>query len=113
MDDERLDLSALDPTSNAVHWQSVLSVTLERIDAVLQERERQNDPLVLIAGWMKPLLVAAAVALAILIPVKIALQDEDGQANQVEQLVSLSTAWADGESPSGADLIRALSQGAP
>ncbi len=113
MDDERLDLSALDPTSDPGRWQNVVDVTLARVDGVLRERERQNDPLTMIAAWMKPLLIAGAVALAILIPIEVALESGNNRANQIDQLVALSTAWADGDSPTGADLIRALSQGAP
>lgn len=110
MDDDRLNLSALDPMREPEHWQSAFDSTLARVDAVLRERERRQDPLVLIAGWMRPLLAAAAVTVAILIPMEIALEKNEINAERVQLLVTFSMDWAHGEQqPTGTDLLRVLS----
>ncbi|HET7276183.1 MAG TPA: hypothetical protein VFI91_13525 [Longimicrobiaceae bacterium] len=111
MDEERIDLTPLDPAFLPSHWPKTVAATQVRIDAVLLERERLRDPLTTIAGWMKPLLVAAAVVIAILIPVEIALERAENRSEQVQQLVGLSTDWAQGHQLTGADLLRVLRSG--
>lgn len=109
-DRDRIDLSALDPMRDPDHWRSVVTETLARVDAALDRRTR--DPLFTIATWRRPLLVAAAIAVLVLVPVELALETKEPQAEQVQRLVSLSAAWDEGESPpSGADFLRALASG--
>jgi hypothetical protein len=104
---DRLDLSALDPMRDPEHWERVMAATLVRVDAVLAHRA--DGPLAAIAAWSRPLLLAAAAALALLVPVELALELRESRAEQVERLVSLSTAW-DGaeEPPTGVEFLRAL-----
>ena len=109
-DDDRLDLLALHVGRDPAHWRAVLSTTLRRVDTVLAERARRQDPLQLIAEWVRPVLLAAAVAIAVLVPVEFALERREANAVRVQQLVSLSTAWAHGgQQPSGAELLRTMS----
>jgi hypothetical protein len=104
---DRLDLSPLDPLRDPAHWRSVVDATLVRVDAVLARRPQ--DPLSLIASWTRPLLVATLVALAVLVPVELALEMREARAGQVERLVELSADWRHGEPPpSGSDFLRAL-----
>ena len=112
-DHDRLDLSALDPARDPEHWERVMAATLIRVDAVLSRRI--DDPLTAIAVWKRPLLVAAGVALALLIPIELALELRESRAEQVERLVSLSSRWEDGRTPpSGAEFLRALTaEGTP
>ena len=110
MDRDRLDLSALAPPDD--HWQAVLAATLAR--AELELRPRRADPLLLISCGTRPLLAAAAVLLALLVPVEIALERGERRAEQVGRLVALSTGLAHGgELPTGAELARVLDGGSP
>ena len=104
-EEERLDLSLLDPR-DPEHWQRVMADTLGRVDAVLSRRVQ--DPFTAIAGWKRPLLIAAGFALALLIPVEFALEARESEAERVERLVSMSADRGDAEPPSGADFLRAL-----
>ena len=104
---DRLDLSALDPMRDPEQWERMMAATLVRVDAVLTRR--MEDPITAIAAWRRPLLLAAAAMLALLIPVELALEARESRAEQVERLVSLSTDWDhSGGPPSGAEFLRAL-----
>ena len=107
---DRLDLSPLDPMRDPARWRAVVDATLLRVDAALSRRAR--DPLSLIAAWRRPLLIAAAAALALLVPVELALETREARAEQVQRLVALSAEWSGAErAPSGADFLRALAAG--
>lgn len=106
-DRDRIDLSALDPMRDPEHWRALVSATLTRVDAVLPKPP--DDPFVLIAAWSRPMLIAASIALAVLIPVELALERRDDRMEQVERLVSLSADWDHGEAPPSAEqFLRAL-----
>lgn len=106
-DQDKIDFSALDPMEDRSHWRGVMDETLRRVDAVLDRRAK--DPLSTIAGWRRPLLVAAAIAILILVPVELALESREPEVEQIRRLVSLSADWGHGETPpSGADFLRAL-----
>jgi hypothetical protein len=103
-----VDLSPLRPADEA-RWQRVVSATLLRVDALLEARQLAQDPLTLIASWRRPVLVAAGIAVAILVPVELVLEVREARAEQVEALVTLSAELVRGETPpSGADFLRAL-----
>lgn len=109
MNDEQdpIDLSALDPAHEPERWHGVMDETLRRIDRVLAGRAR--DPLTLIASWSRPLTLGAGVAVALLVPVELALELRESEAERVQMLVQWSTRTALGdEAPSGADLSRAF-----
>lgn len=102
-----VDLSALDPMREPERWQAVVDGTLRRVDAVMMARQR--DPLGLIASWSRSLTVAAGLMVAALIPVELALELREANAEQVASLVRLSTETALGEGPpTGEELSRAL-----
>ena len=110
-DDERMDLRALDPARDPARWRGVMDATLSRVDGVLALRARQ-DPLTLIAGWTRPLLAMAAAALAVLVPVEVALERREARDEPVRGLVRASTEWAHrGEAPTGEELLRAIRTG--
>lgn len=107
---EPLDLSELGTGRDPDHWRAVTDATLRRVDAVLARRAR--DPLALIASWTRPLLIATAAALALLLPVELALELREARAEQVQRLVALSSGWHSAEPPpTGADFLRALVEG--
>ena len=106
---EPVDLSPLAAAADPARWQRVVDATLSRVDAVLEARERAQDPLTLIASWRRPVLIAAGVALAVLVPVELLLEVREARAEQVEALVTLSSGLTRSEAPpSGADFLRAL-----
>jgi hypothetical protein len=57
MDEERLDLSALDPRADTVRWERMVSGVLARA-ALAPGRAR--GPLAVLAGWARPTLAAAS-----------------------------------------------------
>jgi len=105
-DEERLDLSLLDPR-DPEHWQRVMAATLGRVDAVIARRVQ--DPFTAIAAWTRPLLIAAGFALALLVPVEFVLETRESDTERVERLVSMSADRGYADPPSGADFLRALS----
>lgn len=105
--DDRLDFSALDPQEDPKRWDAIVAETMRRVDEVVSHRA--GDPFAAIAGWRRPLLVAAAVVMAILVQVEIALEQRDDALERVQRLVSLSEGWEQGESPpAGDEFLRAL-----
>jgi hypothetical protein len=108
MNDDPIDLSALDPMDDEPRWRAFVDVTLRRVDAVLAERAGREDPLDLIASWRRPLLAVAAAAIAVLVPTEIALERREARVQRVERLVAVSSRVADGGRPTAADFLRAL-----
>ena len=106
-EEDRVDLSALEPDPD--RWQAIIAATRLRAEVVVERRV--EDPLWTIAMWSRPILVAGAVALALLIPVEMALEAREPRVEQVERLVQLSTERAEPSPPSGADFLRALAAG--
>jgi hypothetical protein len=110
-DPDRLDLSALDPLRDPGHWRAVVDETLARVNIVLARRAQREDPFTLIASWARPVLLAAATILALLVPAKLALEAREAKAERVRRLVALSAQLAsDAPTPSGAEFVRALGE---
>lgn len=108
MDEHRpVDFSALDPMQEPEHWQTVVDTTLQRVDNVFAASP--ENALMLIASWRRRLVLAAAIAIALLVPVEFVLEKRESAVEQIQILVRLSTRSALGEGPpSGAELSRAL-----
>jgi len=111
-DDDRLDLTPLDPMEHPHRWDAVLHGTLRRVDAVLAERNHPEDPMIVIASWRRRLLLAAAAALAILVPTEILLEMREARLERVQRLVDVSSHWGS-TPPTGADFVRALGRELP
>ena len=111
MDDERVDLSALDPARDPGRWRAVMAATMAGVDGALARRARP-DALALIAGWRRPLLAMAAATVLLLVPVEVALERRESRQETLRGLVDVSTAWAqEGRAPTGAELLRAIRVG--
>lgn len=109
MDNEKVDLSSLAP--DPTRWQAVLQATMTRVERTMDDKSRE-DALVAIAGWSRPLLFAAAAALAILIPIEFALERQEAKAAAARRLASVSVAWiATDRTPSGAEILRTIAEG--
>jgi hypothetical protein len=102
---DKMDLAALEP-EDAEHWHRLMAATLLRVDDVLANR--MSSPLATIAGWSRPLLFAAVLAIALLVPAELVLETREAKAEQVERLVSLSSGFAHEQPPSSTDFLRAL-----
>jgi hypothetical protein len=61
MDDDRLDLSGLDPTGDEARFARLVSGTLERARPELLRRAVAPNPWGTLAHWMRPMLAAAAI----------------------------------------------------
>lgn len=106
-EEKAVDLTVLAADHDPERWQATLDETLRRVDRVLAARSR--DPLSLIASWSRPLTAGAVVAVALLVPVELALELRETEAERVQMLVQWSARTALGEeAPSGADLARAF-----
>jgi hypothetical protein len=110
IDDEKLDLSALDPGRDSARWQTVVDETLRRVDAVLAKRSRREvDAFDLIASWRRSLVAAAAVVLAVLIPAEIALEIRESRAEAIHRLAVLSASSAHRQqSPAAVEILRTI-----
>jgi hypothetical protein len=110
IDDERLDLSALDPNRHPVRWQAIVDSTLKRVDTILADRaSREDDALYLIASWRRSLLAAAAVLVVALIPAEIALEIREARAEAVHRLALLSTSSVHGQRPpTASEILRTI-----
>jgi hypothetical protein len=113
MDTDKVDLTALDPTADAGHWESVVASTLAGVDRVLDaRREAENDALSLIARWRRPLLAAAAVVLVTLIPAEFLLEARESRAEAVRRLATVSVTWIESnQEPTGAEILRTIAEG--
>jgi hypothetical protein len=60
MDDERLDLSALDPAGDPVRFARLVAGTMDRAETELRRRA-SADPIGMLARWTRPMLAAAAI----------------------------------------------------
>ena len=107
-DDDRLDLSPLAPDADGAAWDALLARTLSRVDAALGRRGQQ-DPLTLIAGWTRSIVMSAGLMVLILIPVEFALEERESVIAQAERLAQLSAHVVRSErGASGEEVFRAL-----
>jgi hypothetical protein len=113
METEKFDLTALDPTTDPGHWDAFVEATLVRADRVLEaRRESQNDAFWLIARWRRPLLAAAALFLAVLVPTEFLLEQRASRAEAVHRLATVSITWVErNQGPSGAEILRTIAEG--
>jgi len=67
MNDQRLDLSSLDPTRNSARFHA-LTAAIIRDAVAARARDERTNLSASITSWMRPTLLAAAIVLAIAIP---------------------------------------------
>ena len=107
MNDDRIDFSALAP---GARWDAGVQRTLRRVEGVLLERARVEDPFACIAQWRRPVLAAAAAVIALLVPVEWALERRETGAERLQSLVQLSGEAVRGApGPTGAELLSTVS----
>ncbi len=107
IDERPIDLSALATSADEAAWDAFVGRTVARAERAIALRA--ESPTYVIASWSRPLLAAAAVMVALLVPVELLLEARERRAEQVERLVTLSVGWGSGRlAPSASDLRRAL-----
>jgi hypothetical protein len=113
MDNDKVDLRVLDPAADPGHWRSFLEATLARADRVLEaRREAENDAFWLIAKWRRPLLAAAAMLLAAVVPAEFLLERRESRAEAAHRLATVSAAWVErDQGPTGAEILRTIAEG--
>ena len=110
-EDERLDLSALDPGRDRVRWAGIVQATLREAEQALGRRVAPADPFDLLVGWFRPILAAAAVLAGILGATSVALHSRTSldAASESRRLAALSEqSLGRGVHPSGAQLLVAI-----
>jgi hypothetical protein len=117
-DPDRLDLSPLDPGRDPEHWSDFLAVTRLRVEAAMERVADTRDPVELLAGWLRPVLAAAAVLVALLGSARLLVGGRGAaleHASEARRLAALSDeSLGHGLRPSGAQLLVALrSRSAP
>ena len=107
MNDEMpVDLSALDVDADA--WRAVMDSTMSRIDEVMAERD---TPFVVLSAWRRPLMLAAAVIVALLVPVKYSMELRESDAEPIRALVNVSVqAVHASDVPAAPALLRPVSR---
>jgi hypothetical protein len=109
MTEEPIDFSALDSAADRKRWEGVVERTRERASLAVAAGQPQG-PLLVIADWVRPILAAAALALAILVPAEVALEWREERREQVARLVRLTTALSPERPPTASDFLRALGE---
>jgi hypothetical protein len=110
MTDDRIDFSALGTEAHPDRWNAAVERTMRRVSEVLAQPRAPFDPLFLIAGWIRPIVAAAAVLIAILIPTEIALESREENRERVERLVQLTSRLAGDRALAAAEFVRALGE---
>lgn len=111
-DFDRIDLSPLDPARDPERWTSLVAVTRLRVEAALESLTSRPTPAELLAGWLRPVLAAAALLAAVLGSARLmvgsrgaALED----APEARRLAALSQeSLGRGLRPTGSQLMVAI-----
>ena len=105
-DDDKLDLSALDPTRDALRFERMVRSLSAK---AVEQRSQQADPLSFAVRWWRPALaLAACLALLAWVPSLWGASGSSGQATTSDPSTTLLS-WASGEGPtSAADVLATL-----
>ncbi|HUE77342.1 MAG TPA: hypothetical protein VMM83_05320 [Longimicrobiales bacterium] len=115
MDQERIDLSALDPTADRLGYERLVRRVMEAAAPELARRAAAGNPLALLAGWARPMLAAAA-AIAVLAIGALAATERSGAVVETTGTVAdalglpaQAAEWLDeGREPTEYDLVLAM-----
>lgn len=113
MDTERMDLSPLDPAGDRLRYERLVRRILDAADPELARRAREAGTIVLLAGWARPAVAAAAVIAAIALGGLSAIE-RDGAPPTDSMVEALgvpepAAEWLeDGREPDAYDLVLAM-----
>lgn len=108
---EPVDLSPLDPARDPGRWARLMDATRLRVDAAVRERAIPLDALAVVGGWMRPILAAAVLALALLGAARVTMGGPTSRAapaSDAQRLAALTAGFAEGHVPTGAELAAAV-----
>jgi len=114
MDDDRIDLSELDPTRDEAHFDRLVGSIMERAADQLAERRASSSPLMQLVQWRRPMLAAAAVLAMVSVGVLWRVQSPDlvEETTGVAEAIGVPSLLAQGirtnEMPTAAELFEAL-----
>ena len=117
-DSERIDLSPLDPARDPERWARLVAATRLRVESALDGLAPAPAPLDLVAGWFRPILVAAVLVAALLGSVRVLVGSRSAtlaHATEARRLAALSDeSLGRGRPPTGSQLLVAIrSRSAP
>ena len=106
---EPVDLSPLDPERDPARWSALLAATSLRVEATLQRRIGERDPLDVLSRWSRPILAAAGLVLLLGAAGAMLGAPATVSPTDARRLARLSeTALLHGRPPSGAQIVSAL-----
>lgn len=118
MDKERLNLAALDPAADAERWEhTIASIREHALPELARRRSAARSPLLLLAGWARPMLSATAVLAAVSITLlslddrpeeTVVLQQAPGMIEALQVPAPLATWLTEERAPTVDDLLLAL-----
>lgn len=114
MDDDRIDLSALDPTRDESHFNALVASIMDRAADQLAERRAARSPLTQLVQWRRPMLAAAAVIAMVSVGVlwRVQRPEGDDESTGVAEAMGVPTLLAQGirdnELPTTAELFAAF-----
>ena len=114
MDNDQIDLSALDPTQDRLGYERLVRRIMDAAAPELARRAAGTTPLALLAGWARPTLAAAAVIAlvavgALAVTERVRSDEEVGTFADALGLPADAAEWlTDGRQPSEHDLVLAV-----
>jgi hypothetical protein len=117
-DPHRIDFSAIDPGRDPERWARLVAATRLRVEGALKGLAATPSPLDLVAGWFRPILVAAVLVAVLLGTVRLLVGSRSAtlsDASEARRLAALSgESLGRGLAPTGSQLLVALrSRSAP
>jgi hypothetical protein len=114
MEPQRVDLSALDPTTDELRYERLVRGVLAAAEPELARRALARRPLTLLGAWARPMIAAAAVV-AVLAGSVLATIDRAGPGLATDDLAeglgipAPAAEWlAENRDPTRADLVLAM-----
>lgn len=115
MEPERIDLSPLDPAADQLAFERVVRRVMDAAAPELARRAGKTGPLVLVAGWARPTLAAAAVVAVLAAGALLATDREPVVGPASELAVDAlgvpvpASQWLEaGREPNSGDLVLAM-----
>ncbi len=114
MDDDRIDLSAFDPTRDEAHFDRLVDSIMVRAADQLAERRASSSPLMQLVQWRRPMLAAAAVIAMVSVGVLWQVQSPglEEETTGVAEAIGVPSLLAQGirnnELPTTAELFEAF-----
>lgn len=118
MEQERIDLSPLDPAADELEWRRRVAAVVRAAGPELARRSRRVSPVAAVSEWARPAMAAAA-ALVLLATAALTMIEREqapvvvtAGVTEALELPAPAMAWlAEGRPPSVADLVTEIEDG--